>query len=120
MLQMNEYKKILPYQSGMGEFLQSPLRLLFSIPFLLLQLQAEDFIYVLLRRLISDHILTRRSVLLVFPLLLRQQLGVLLGKLGHLGDGLAAQGVKGFFRSLMLGDLGPMLRQKLLLWRDFL
>ena len=98
----------------MGEFLQSPLRLLFSILLLFLQLQAEDFVHVLLRCLISDHVLTRRSVLLVFPLLLRQQLGVLLGKLGHFGDGLAAQGVKGPFRSLMLGDLGPMLRQEFL------
>ena len=32
---------------------------------------------------------------------LRQQSGVLLGKLGHLWDGLAAQGVKGSFRRLL-------------------
>lgn len=74
----------------MGEFLQSPLRLLFSIPFLLLQLLAEDFIHVLLRRLISDHVLTRRTVFLVFLLLLRQQSGVLLGKMGHFGDRFAS------------------------------
>lgn len=70
--------------------MQSPLRLLFSILLLLLQLQAEDFIHILLRRLINDHVLTRRPILFVFPLLLRQQLGVLLGKLGHFGDGFAA------------------------------
>lgn len=51
----------------------------------------------------------------ILLLLLCQQSGVLLGKLGNLRDRLAAQGVKGFFRRLMLGDLIPMFRKKFLL-----
>ena len=54
-------------------------------------------------------------VLRIPLLLLCQQSGVLLGKLGNLRDRLAAQGVKGFFRRLMLGDLIPMFRKKFLL-----
>ena len=67
------------------------------------------------RRPVGDHILSECLVFCVLLLLLRQQSGVLFGKLGHLRDGLAAQGVKGFLCRLMLGDLVPMLGKKFLL-----
>ena len=95
--------------------MQSPFWLLFSILLLFLRHDAEDFVHVLLCRPVGDHILPQSLVFRVLLLLLRQQSGVLLGKLGHLWNGLAAQGVKGFLRRLMLGDLIPMLRQKFLL-----
>ena len=59
--------------------------------------------------------MAERLVFCVLLLLLRQQNGVLLGELGHLRNGLPAQGVKGFLRRLMMGDLRPMLGKKFLL-----
>ena len=59
--------------------------------------------------------MAERLVFCVLLLLLRQQSGVLLGKLSNLRNGLPAQGVKGFLRRLMLGDLRPMLSKKFLL-----
>lgn len=67
------------------------------------------------RRPVGNHILPERLVFCVLLLLLRQQSGVLLGKLGNLWDGLPAQRVKGFLSRLMLGNLRPMLRKKFLL-----
>ena len=100
---------------GMGGFLQSPFRLLISILFLFLWSKTKDFVYILLCRPVGDHILPQFLVRCILLLLLRQQSSVLLGKLGHLRDGFAAQSVKGFFRRLVLGNLRAMLRQKFLL-----
>ena len=51
-------------------------------PLLVLRHQVKDFVHVLLRRPVGDHILPERLVFCVLRLLLRQQSGVLLRKLG--------------------------------------
>ena len=83
--------------------------------FLLPRLYPEDLIHILLHGPVVDHLSAKGLILRIVFLLLRQQSGVLFGKLGHFRDGLAAQGVKGLLRRLMFGDLIPMLRQKFLL-----
>ena len=77
--------------------------------------QPQNPIHILLGRANGNHLLPQRLVFLVFGPFFRQQSGVLLRELGHLGDGLAAQGVKGLLGRLMLGNLLGVFGTELLL-----
>ena len=77
--------------------------------------QPQNPIHILLCRANGNHLLPQRLVALILSLLFRQQGGVLFGELRHLGDGLAAQGVKGFLGRFVLGDLLSMGGAELLL-----
>ena len=77
--------------------------------------QPQNPIHILLCRANGNHLLPQSLVDLVLSLLFRQQGGVHFGELRHLGDGLAAQVVKGFLGRFVLGDLLSMGGAELLL-----
>ena len=109
------HKRKSPLPNGRGQACKREYLTVDSCPVRRFLFQPQNPIHILLCRANGNHLLPQRLVFFIFGPFFRQQGIILFGELRHLGNGLAAQGVKGFLGRFVLGDLLSMGGAELLL-----